>query len=100
MFQLMVVDLVIGDVPKTLKAMEATNCKLPDRLERLQVEWRKRKQTTSIWSEYFKNIGAEQPKTASVDAWIEACVARAAAKGPKYGGAGCRGGGAAGAKGE
>jgi len=99
MFQLMVVDLVIGDVPETLKAMEATNCKLPDRLERLQVEWRKRKQTTSIWSEYFKNIGAEQPKTASVDAWIEACVARAAAKGPKYGGAGSKGGGAAGAKG-
>jgi len=86
MFQLMVVDLVIGDVPETLKAMETTNCKLPDRLELLQGEWRKRKQSTGSWSDYFKNIGSAQPKFGSTAEWINDCAKRAAAKGPKYGG--------------
>merc|ERR1711981_665009 len=33
MFQLMVVDIIIADVSVTLKDMEETNCKLPQRLE-------------------------------------------------------------------
>merc|ERR1719382_2420649 len=40
MFQLMVVDLIIGEVGETLKEVEATNCKLPERLEKLQRHWR------------------------------------------------------------
>merc|ERR1719161_3306656 len=44
MFQMMVVDVVIGDVPETLREMEATNCKLPTRLDKLQQQWRERKQ--------------------------------------------------------
>merc|ERR1719400_1450195 len=86
MFQMMVVDLIIGDVPETLKAMEETNCKLPDRLELLQGEWRKRKQSTASWSDYFKNIGSAQPKFGSTAEWINDCARRAAVKGPKYGG--------------
>jgi len=86
MFQLMVVDLIIGDVPETLNAMEATNCKLPDRLELLQAEWRKRKQSTASWSDYFKNIGSTQPKFGTTAEWINDCARRAAVKGPKYGG--------------
>merc|ERR1712039_970692 len=87
MFQLMVVDVIIGDVKETLKEVEATNCKLPDRLERLQKLWRERKVATDGWGAYFKHIGTPQPAFASSNDWIADCVRRAAAKGPKYGGA-------------
>lgn len=87
MFQMMVVDLVIGNVPETLQAMEATNCKLPERLELLQREWRARKQSTDTWAAYFKHIGAVQPQFSSTGEWITECARRAAGKGPKYGGA-------------
>merc|ERR1719424_1233173 len=40
MFQMMVVDLIIADVSSTLKEIEETNCKLPQRLEKLQGQWR------------------------------------------------------------
>eukprot|EP00928_Gymnodinium_smaydae_P037571 TRINITY_DN26057_c0_g6_i1.p1 TRINITY_DN26057_c0_g6~~TRINITY_DN26057_c0_g6_i1.p1 ORF type:complete len:628 (-),score=104.74 TRINITY_DN26057_c0_g6_i1:271-2154(-) len=86
MFQMMIVELVIGDVPSTLKAMEATNCTLPERLEKLQLEWRNVKQATTTWSDYFTNIGASEPKFSSIDAWIADSVARASTMGPKYGG--------------
>jgi len=100
MFQMMVVDLVIGDVPTTLRAMEATNCKLPERLEALQKEWRARKEATTTWTAYFGNIGATPPKSGTVGDWISACVRRAAEKGPKYGGAKGSGKGGVGGKGK
>ena len=37
-FQMMVVDIIVGNAGETLRAIKATNCKLPDRLERLQKE--------------------------------------------------------------
>jgi len=91
MFQMMVVDIVIGSAAQTVKDMEATNCKLPSRLEELQLRWRERKQSIKDWSGYFTCIGAARPQTASTTEWIARCVKRAAEKGPKYGGA--KGGG-------
>merc|ERR1712183_63971 len=83
---MMIVDVVVGEVAVTLGEMEATNCKLPDRLERLQTQWRETKNSTGTWSAYFKNIGAARPAFDSTEAWIDDCVRRAATKGPKYGG--------------
>jgi len=88
MFQLAVVDIVLGDVEDVKKQIELTNCKLPERLEKLQTEWRKRKELTDTWPKYFKAIGAPTPPFPSTDAWIQSCVQRAAEKGPRYGGAG------------
>merc|ERR1711933_608881 len=84
MFQMMVVDVVIGDVALTVQDMEASNCKLPARLEELQARWRERKQSIRDWSGYFECIGAARPKFASTSDWIASCVRRAAEKGPKY----------------
>jgi len=86
MFQMMVVDVVIGDVQDTLKVMEATNCKLPERLETLQKDWRARKQSTTTWPAYFAAIGAAPPSSGTISDWIAECARRAATKGPKYGG--------------
>merc|ERR1712080_272095 len=86
MFQLMVLDVVIGDVQVTLSEMESTNCKLPDRLEKLQGKWREQKSSTSTWAKYFQHIGATRPVFESSAAWIQDTVRRAEAKGPKYGG--------------
>jgi len=86
MFQMMVVDVVVGDVAVTLKEMEATNCKLPARLEQLQAQWRERKQSIGDWAAYFACIGAARPAVSSTAEWIADCVRRAAQKGPKYGG--------------
>jgi len=85
MFQIMVVDVVIGDVPETLKQMELTNCRLPERLETLQTQWRQRKQSVVNWQGYFACIGAAKPEFGSSDAWIANCVSRAETLGPKYG---------------
>merc|ERR1712174_121605 len=87
MFQLMVVDTVIGDVAGTLKDIETSNCKLPDRLEKLQALGRERKTSTDSWAKYFQHIGASLPAFASINAWIADCANRAATKGPRYGGA-------------
>merc|ERR1712216_795705 len=87
MFQMLVVDTIIADVGSTLKEMELTNCKLPERLENLQVQWRQRKASTDSWATYFQHIGAARPAFESTSAWIADCVKRAAAKGPKYSGA-------------
>lgn len=87
MFQMLVVDIIIADVGATLEQMELTNCKLPERLETLQVQWRQRKASTDSWATYFEHIGAAQPAFASTSSWIASCVQRAATKGPKYGGA-------------
>lgn len=84
MFQMMVVDVVIGHVPETLKEIEATNCKLPARLERLQREWRERKKAVDSWQAFFGCVGADRPQGASSADWIADCVRRAAEKGPKY----------------
>eukprot|EP00930_Biecheleria_cincta_P061019 TRINITY_DN4658_c0_g1_i3.p1 TRINITY_DN4658_c0_g1~~TRINITY_DN4658_c0_g1_i3.p1 ORF type:complete len:605 (-),score=120.13 TRINITY_DN4658_c0_g1_i3:350-2164(-) len=86
MFQLMVVDVVIGQVVTLLKEVERTNCKLSDRLETLQSQWRDMKKSTDSWGKYFENIGATRPNFASTNDWIGKTVQRAAAKGPKYGG--------------
>lgn len=85
MFQMMVVDLIIADVGFTLKEMETTNCKLTQRLENLQLQWRNQKSSIDNWASYFKCIGTSQPAFQSESAWIADCVSRAAAKGPKYG---------------
>merc|ERR1711871_1140397 len=87
MFQMMVVDLIIGDVSTTLKEMEETNCKLPQRLEKLQLQWRQQKASIVSWTSYFACIGTSQPTFPSETAWIADCASRAANKGPKYGGA-------------
>merc|ERR1711865_1033301 len=87
MFQMMVVDLIISDVSTTLKEMEDTNCKLPQRLEKLQVQWRQQKSCIDSWASYFGCIGTSQPGFSSETAWIADCASRAASKGPKYGGA-------------
>merc|ERR1740138_1670527 len=87
MFQMLVVDTIIADVGSTLKEMEVTNCKLPERLEKLQTQWRQRKASTDTWASYYGHIGAAQPAFASTDAWIVDCVRKASTKGPKYGGA-------------
>jgi ubiquitin-protein ligase len=87
MFQMAVVEIVIGDVVQTLEDMEASNCRLPARLEQLQTQWRQRKQSIGDWSAYFNCIGAARPAFGSTAAWIADCVTRAAAKGHKYGGA-------------
>merc|ERR1712072_1130025 len=86
MFQMMVLDIVIDDVKSTLQEMEATNCKLPQRLEKLQVEWRQQKSSIDTWALYLKCLGVSLPAGQSETAWIADCVRRAAAKGPKYGG--------------
>lgn len=86
MFQLTVIDIILGDVQEVKKQMEITNCKLPHRLEKLQMEWRKRKEITDTWPKYFKAIGAPLPSFPSTDAWIAFCVQSAAEKGRKYGG--------------
>jgi hypothetical protein len=91
MFQMIVVDLVIGNVAEMLTEVEATKCKLPERLERLQAQWRERRASTNNWEAYYRHIGAARPAFASSAAWIASCESRAAAKGPKYGGA--KGGG-------
>jgi hypothetical protein len=41
MFQMMVVDVVIGDAPQILRQMELTNCRLPERLDILLGEEQK-----------------------------------------------------------
>lgn len=96
MFQLMVVDVVIGEVGSTLQLIEETNCKLPDRLQHLQTKWREQKQSVDTWSKYFQQIQASRPNFTSVDVWIEDCVTRCMAKGNKYSaspnGAGGKGG--------
>merc|ERR1711907_388721 len=84
-------DIIIADVSITLKQIEETNCKLPQRLEKLQLQWRQQKSSVDSWASYFSCIGAPQPAFQSESAWIADCVSRAAAKGPKYGGA--KGGG-------
>jgi len=86
MFQMMVVDIIIADVSVTLREMEGTNCKLPQRLEKLQTEWRQQKASIDNWSSYYGCIGTLQPAYESESAWIADCVSRAATKGPKYGG--------------
>merc|ERR1712146_826709 len=83
---MMVVDVVIADVDTTLKLVEETNCKMTERLERLQVQWRNQKSSIDSWAQYFKCINASPPAFPSESAWIANCVSRAAAKGPKYGG--------------
>jgi len=85
MFQLAVVDIILGDVQEVKRQIEVTNCKLPDRLEKLQIEWRKRKESTDTWPKFFKAIGAPLPPFPSTDAWIAFCVEHAAEKGPRYG---------------
>eukprot|EP00929_Paragymnodinium_shiwhaense_P039282 TRINITY_DN2065_c0_g1_i2.p1 TRINITY_DN2065_c0_g1~~TRINITY_DN2065_c0_g1_i2.p1 ORF type:complete len:614 (-),score=143.84 TRINITY_DN2065_c0_g1_i2:327-2168(-) len=86
LFQLMVVDVVLGNVEETLEQMEATNCKLPAKLEQLQRLWKERKTVIKDWQAFFRHAGASQPEFPSSNAWIAECVRRAAAKGPKYGG--------------
>merc|ERR1711943_181718 len=88
LFQMMVVDVVIGNVTETLAEMEKTNCKLPARLEKLQSLWRERKAATKDWKTFFKFAGASRPDHPSVNAWIADCVKRAEEKGPKCGGKG------------
>merc|ERR1711907_613317 len=80
-------DIIIADVSITLKEIEETNCKLPQRLEKLQLQWGQQKSSVDSWASYFSCIGAPQPVFQSESAWIADCVSRAAAKGPKYGGA-------------
>ena len=75
-----------------LQEMELTNCKLPERLERLQQEWRQRKTSVKDWGAYFRSLGVAQPAFGSTGEWIASCVRRAEAKGPKYGGNGGNGG--------
>merc|ERR1712085_186277 len=103
MFQLMVLDTVIADVKVTLAEVEETNCKLPQRLEKLQVQWRQQKSAVDNWASYFKCIGVSLSDSKSELAWITVCVSRAAAKGPKYAGAKGeskgKGGGKSGSKG-
>jgi len=99
MFQMMVLDVVIGDVQVTLPEMEKTNCKLPDRIEKLQARWREQKVSTDTWAKYFEHIGATRPTFGSTAAWIQSTVERAAAKGPKYGGIGGQGKGSGDGKG-
>merc|ERR1711907_313577 len=82
MFQLMVLEIVIGDVKLTLQDMESTNCKLPSRLEQLQVQWRQQKSSVVTWALYFKCIGVSPSTFCSETAWIADCVSRATAKGP------------------
>lgn len=84
-FQLMVVEIVVSDANTTLQEIEKTNCKLPQRLEQLQVRWRQQKSSMNNWASYYACIGAPQPSFQSEAAWIGDCVSRAAAKGPKYG---------------
>merc|ERR1711972_170698 len=96
---MMVLDVVVSDVKVTLQSMETTNCKLPDRLEQLQKQWRERKASTDTWGKYFQNIGASRPEFNSTGEWIQDCVKRASDKGPKYGGAKGQGRGSSGIKG-
>merc|ERR1711988_1541788 len=95
----MVLDIVIADVNSTLQEMEETNCKLPQRLEKLQVQWRQQKSAIDSWASYFQCIGVSLSAFQSESAWITNCVSRAAAKGSKYGGAKGEGKGKGGGKG-
>jgi len=87
MFQMMVVDVVIGDAAEAVRDMEASNCTLPAKLEELQARWRERKQAIGSWAAYFECIGAAGPKDQNLEDWIATCVRRASDRGPKYGGA-------------
>jgi len=86
MFQLMLVDIIVGDVDPLLEEVESSNCKLPERLEKLQVKWREVKASTDSWGKYFQHIGASRPAFSTTNEWIANSVQRAASKGPKYGG--------------
>merc|ERR1712025_179577 len=82
MFQLMLSAIVIGDnVEETLREIEDTNCKVPERLERLQSKWREQKATTNTWKLFFERIGASLPAFKSTEDWIDDCVKRSSAKG-------------------
>merc|ERR1712072_1142412 len=61
MFQMMVVDIIIADVSVTLTDMEETNCKLPQRLEKLQMQWRQQKSAIDTWASYFACIKVSPP---------------------------------------
>lgn len=86
MFNMMVVDVVIGNAEETLELMDKTNCRMPERLEVLQKKWREMSTATKTWTDYFANIGATRPVCRHPDEWIAMTVSRAAQKGPKYGG--------------
>ena len=98
MFQMMVVDIIIADVKVTLEEMEKTNCKLPQRLETLQGQWRQQKASIDSWASYFRSIGVSLSAFQSESAWIADCVNRAGTKGPKYGSAKGEGKGKGGGK--
>ena len=72
--------------------MEVTNCKMPERLEKLQQEWKKRQSSVKDWGAYFRCLNVPRPSFGSTEEWIASCVRRAEAKGPKYGGNGGNGG--------
>jgi uncharacterized membrane protein YgcG len=101
MFQSLFVRSLIGPQPaETAKRMDASNGKLPAKLEELQALWRKYLQETTTWEAYFRCLGLNgavgKPICADIVAWAKRCVARAKARGPAYGGGNSSGGGGGG----
>jgi ubiquitin-protein ligase len=106
LFQLTVLREVIGSEPaRTAEAMDASNGKIPERLERLQRAWKQREDPKS-WRQFAEATGCSQSMLVRMDEttgeWILDCVTRAKQKGSKYGrgskggrrgGGGYRGGG-------
>jgi ubiquitin-protein ligase len=96
LFQLTVLREVIGSDPaRTAEAMDVSNGKIPERLERLQRAWKQREDPKS-WRQFAEATGCSQSMRRQMEEttgeWILDCVTRAKQKGSKYG----RGGGGGG----
>ena len=65
--------------------MDASNGRVPERLEALQAAWRARAEPRT-WDEFAVATGCSAPMRARIgtDAWVAECVQRAADAGPLY----------------
>ena len=100
LFQLTVLREVIGDAPaSTAEAMDASNGRVPERLDALQAAWKELTGSAepASWDAYAAATGCS-PETrqrmgATTDAWIAECVKRAAEAGYSRGKGKGKGGG-------
>jgi ubiquitin-protein ligase/uncharacterized membrane protein YgcG len=101
LFQLTVLREVIGTDPnRTAEAMDTSNGKIPERLDRLQRAWKQREDPRA-WRQFAEATGCSSSMAVAMaegtGEWIRDCVTRAKAKGSKYGrggkGRGGKGGG-------
>ena len=94
-FQLLAADVLVATSDAE---MDASKGRAPARLEELLARWKEQLQATaSGWPAYLSSLGCSAAYVERVakdeDGWVRSSVARAAAKGTKYGHGGGRGAG-------